>query len=1245
MPVVGWPQYLDQFYEGDYSMPVTTIPRAPRDPAPPLPSGSLQAEAVPDAAKPKPVPLVRLLLPVVMIVAMLGMVALMVLGGGGRELNPMMLMFPLMMLASVATMFAPQGSADDPNERRRTYLRHLKALRGKAEEHAAAQRAHAVHHHPRHDQLVAWVGSNRLWERDAQDDDALAVRVGEGAVALCTPITFPDIDAPEDVDPVCTVSLRQLVHSAGQLPGMPIVIQLRAFRFLGIGGPKARELARAMVMELAAAHGPETVGISALGEGWEWLKWLPHTREPRAARYHVLLVDSVTTTGLEDFFHDETLTTIIDVGARPSTALGLRAEQEGLFLVTDVTGALRVVTEAGDEELGLADAAPEAAALHLARQLAPCRRPEGAVSTARVTDGDLLRLLGHRDIGELAARLWPGRAGRERLNVPLGVDTDGVPVYLDIKEAAHGGAGPHGLCIGATGSGKSELLRTFVTALAATHSPDELNLVLVDFKGGATFLGCDTLPHTAAVITNLEEESILVDRMFDAISGELNRRQELLRAAGNFANVGDFNASEDAVARYGPLPALVIIVDEFSELLGQHPDFADLFVAVGRLGRSLHVHLLLASQRLEEGRLRGLDSHLSYRVGLKTFSAAESRQVLGITDAYALPTKPGAGYLKTGAEEPARMQAAYVSGPLARRVLAAADGPVRGRVTLFHSWDATGEASPHAAEEETQLDHSTTLLDAVVDVARAEATARGQAAHRIWLPPLPPVIELPEVVAGAEPGSGAGLAVALGIVDRPYHQRQDPLVVDLAAAGGHLAVCGGPQSGKSTMLRTVVAALAAGRSPSAVRFYVIDCGGGQLATLERLPHVSGVATKHEPEKLRRIVDEVTQLVADAAADATATRSGDVFLLVDGWHHVGTAGADFEDVGERLTQLAADGPSAGVHLVVSTPRWTTMRPAVRDLIAHRLELRLGEPMDSLIDRKAQAALPVAPGRGLTQDGEPMLIARSSNQDLAHIADVWAAVEPAPRVRLLPEEILLADLTCDAAGNAVGIPVGIGGPRLEPMAWDDAATGHLVCVGAPGSGKSQLLRTVIAGIAARGRDAARIVLIDHRRAHLGAVEESLLAAYSAQSLATEEALRATATTLRERLPGSEVTASQLARRDWWEGPDIYVVIDDLDLVSDVALRPLVELLPHAQDIGLHVVAARKSGGIGRALYGGFLAALRDQLPCALVLDADKDEGPIFGIKPRPQPAGRGQWVVRNEDHGLIQVALATAPEEGA
>ncbi|MDK8475830.1 MULTISPECIES: type VII secretion protein EccCa [unclassified Corynebacterium] len=1212
-----------------------------RDAPPPLPTGTIESEEVPEAVRPQPVRLVRLLLPIVMIAAMLGMVALMVLGAGdSRHISPVSLMFPLMMLASMAMMFGPQNSGQDPDETRRTYLRHIKALREKALDNAGAQRAHELYRHPDPAGLEPLVGSRRMWERGPDDPDALEVRVGTGPTTLCTPINVPDSGATEDLDPVCAVSMRQAIKAVGTVPDLPVVIQLQAFRFLSFTGDNARDTVRALVMQLALAHGPETIGIEAIGGEWEWLKWLPHTREPDKARFRIVLVDALLTTGTEDFFHSDSYTTVIEVGGAPSSALSLRAEQEGLCLVAADT--LQAVTAAGVEELGTPDYLGTAAATIMARRMAVFRRPD---STSGRRGNDLLGLLGYSGVDELAASgMWHGRDGASRLMVPIGIDSIGQPVTLDLKESAHGGMGPHGLCIGATGSGKSELLRTLVTALAATHSPDELNLVLVDFKGGATFLGCDRLPHTSAVITNLEEESTLVERMYDAISGEMNRRQELLRTAGNFANVGEYNASADAVRDYGPLPALVIVVDEFSELLGQHPDFAELFVAVGRLGRSLHVHLLLASQRLEEGRLRGLDSHLSYRIGLKTFSSAESRQVLGVTDAYHLPGQPGAGYLKSDAEDLTRFQASYVSGPLARRVApgagmhAATDlegnpsGPPR-RVELFTGWakdDAAVQNSPAVV-----MDESTSVLTEVVRAAGEEAAARGQEAHRIWLPPLPPVIELSSLEMEGAESTAAELSVPIGIIDRPYYQRQDQLVIDFHQHGGHLALCGGPQSGKSGALRTIVSSLALHLRPEDIRFYVIDLGGGQLTALDRLPHVAGVAGREEGEKIRRIVDEVAGFIR-------RPESRETFLIIDGWHHIGPSNAEFEDIAESITDIVADGASANVHVVIATSRWTTMRPAIRDLIAHRLELRLGEALDSLIDRKLQQKLPSAPGRGLTQAGENMLLAHTSNQDIAHICRVHANAVPAPRLKMLPAVLTPEVLAAHGEAPTGGIPWGIGGRDLSTLAWNPEREPHLVAIGAQGCGKSNFLAQIMRGVSSLPREEARLVVIDQRRAHLGTLDPDMVAAYAATQSSAQEEIVNTVRTLEQRLPGADITPEQLAARDWWEGPDIYVVIDDADLVSDIALAPLIDLLPHARDIGLHMVIARKSGGIGRALFGQFFSAVRDLQPAFLLFDADRDEGTIFGLKPSHQPPGRGQWSIRGENLGIAQVVYGEGKE---
>lgn len=1235
-------------------------PLAPgeREPAPPAPGGSIAIDAVPAAQRPKPMPIIRVLMPVIMVAAMLAMVAVMFLGN--RAASPMMLVLPLMMGMSMLMMFSPPQSEGDVDETRRTYLRHLGVVREKALANAHAQRANSLHHHPAPADLRSRLGSRRMWERAADDADALEVRLGLGDALLGTSLDVKDSGATEELEPVCAVSLRRTLHGVSTIKDMPVVVQLRAFRFIALAGPGARDLARAVVAQLVTAHGPEVIGVQAIGEQWDWIKWLPHAQRPDQARYPILLVDDVATTGTEDFIDDDSFACVIDVATRPAaSALALRAETEGLALGVD--DALTVFTATGVETLGVPDRMNAREALIFARALTPFVRP---TAQSGRSGGDLLSLLGVGSVDDLAPEdLWPERAHpRDKLAVPVGVSEYGESVRLDLKESAHGGTGPHGLCIGATGSGKSELLKSLVTSLAATHSPEELNLVLVDFKGGATFLGCERLPHTAAVITNLEDEAVLVERMYDAVSGELNRRQEVLRKAGNFANITDYNAArgesgspgalESSGSSLPPLPSLVIIVDEFSELLGQHLDFAELFVAVGRLGRSLGVHLLLASQRLEEGKLRGLDSHLSYRIGLKTFSAGESRQVLGVPDAYHLPAQPGAGILKSNSDQLTRFQAAYVSGPLPRRVSRAHGMDAAGTAGMAGT---AGVADPvprvrpfigmtsapsmpvpvweQEADEPVLIEHddSRSLFTAVVDVAREAAAVRGLTAHRMWLEPLPARIELSAVV---QQGQTHAFQPIIGVIDRPYHQRQDRLRLDLTSGGGHVAICGAPQSGKTGTLRTLAASIAHGAGPDECRMYLIDLGGGGLEPVARLPHVAGYAGRGEEERIRRIVDEVSGLV-----DAPEPRH--TFLIIDGWHALTASGSELDDLVDPLTSLAADGPAARVHLIIATPRWTTLRPAIRDLIAHRVELRLVEALDSLVDRKAQEKLPALPGRGLAPDGAQMLVAFTASQDVEHLraAAERAGHQPVPRLKELPAQVRRTEL---AAPTRPGIAFGVGGPQLDTQTWDPAVDPHLVVVGSTKSGKSSTLATIMAGIGELGRDAVRLVVLDQRRTHLGRIDDDLLAAYAGSTTAVADALRNTVATLKARMPAADVSPQELRERSWWSGPEIYLVIDDLDLVPDVELHPVIELLPYARDIGLHLVVARKSGGVGRALFSGVLAALSSEQPAALILSADKDDGVIFGVRPSPQPPGRATFVTQGTARGACQIALPDDPD---
>jgi S-DNA-T family DNA segregation ATPase FtsK/SpoIIIE len=428
------------------------------------------------------------------------------------------------------------------------------------------------------------------------------------------------VDSVNRLDPVGVAALRRFLDTHSTLSNVPIVIALRDSAAVSVVGDpgQVRALLRAMICQLAVMHSPTTVLIAAAvthrnRPNWEWLKWLPHNRHPHAfddSGPSRMVYASLAATR-------EAIGDVMDRSNGP-TAPHLVVVVDGEYENPEwaANGVTTLMVERRDDEpvvvrvLGedvaaLPDRLSYAAALLCAQRLAGYRAGRMDAAPDEMTWQHLV------GIDDVDAYSPAAQRGIRSLRVPVGTAVTGVAVELDINEAAADGMGPHGLCIGATGSGKSEFLRTVALGMIVGHSSEELNLVLVDFKGGATFSGLEPAPHVAAVITNLSDKAALVARMRDALMGEMNRRQEVLRAAGNLDGIAAYQRRRRMETRLGPLPTLFIIVDEFSELLSQQPDFADVFVAIGRLGRSLGVHLLLASQRLDEGRLRGLESHLS----------------------------------------------------------------------------------------------------------------------------------------------------------------------------------------------------------------------------------------------------------------------------------------------------------------------------------------------------------------------------------------------------------------------------------------------------------------------------------------------------------------------------------------------------------------------------------------------------------------------------------------------------------
>jgi S-DNA-T family DNA segregation ATPase FtsK/SpoIIIE len=1132
------------------------------------------------------------------------------------------------------------------------------------------------------------VDTDRVWERRRADGDFAEVRVGVGSGPTATALRPAATRAGAEPDPVAGAALRHFLDTYAAIPGLPVTLSLAAGQRVRIHGHRraATDLVRAMVAQLATFHAPDDLRIAVCADphrraDWEWVKWLPHAGHPtRTDGAGALRLVASSPARLADLV--ATLPAgperphLVVVCDRPGTdPADMSSVADAGVLCLDGAapgpGAAGTVLEVGARLRShraagwpAGDAVPDrltrVEAEALARRLAPLRlagEPGGPGPGAAGPAG-LPELLGLGPPDRFdPAMAWAPRPPAEQLRVPIGTGVDGGAVELDLKESAAGGMGPHGLLVGATGSGKSELLRTIVLGLAATHSSEQLNLVLVDFKGGATFASLDRLPHTAAVITNLAGELPLVDRMADALNGELVRRQELLRRAGNYPGRAGYERARAEGAPLAPLPVLLVACDEFSELLSAKPEFIDLFVQIGRVGRSLGVHLLLASQRLEEGRLRGLDTHLSYRIGLRTFSALESRAVLGVPDAHQLPPEPGHGYLAPGTGELVRFRAAYASGS---GPPASSPGDAGPAGCPGDALPAVTRVVPYGTREVPATGPDPGGAPAgpsVLDLLVGRMAGAGPAAHQVWLPPLaePPALgELLGPVA-RDPARGLGvtdpalrgaLRVPVALVDRPLQQRRDPLWLSLAGAGGHVAVVGGPRAGKSTAVSTLVCALALTHTPAEVQVYCLDFGGGSLAVLRDLPHVGGVAGRLDTAAVRRTVAQVATLLSgrERRGGDRDDPYGEVFLVVDGWS---TLRGEYEDLEPVMADLAARGLSYGVHVVATAARWLDFRPAVREVFGSRLELQLGDPADSIASRRAAAAVPASPGRGVTPDGLHLLTAlpRLAGTDLVTaVASAWRG-PPAPPVRLLPAEVDYRQMAPGPAGadRAAGLrlPVGVAEADLGPVVVDFAAEPHLLAFGDSGCGKSSFLRALAVSLTRRFEPSrARLVLLDYRRSLLGAVTTEHLIGYGSAAEPATGLIESVASYLRRRLPGPQVTPGQLRERSWWQGPECFVLVDDYDLVAAGGPNPLLPLLPYlpqARDVGLHLVLARRSGGAARAMYEPVLQRLRELATPGLVMSGDPDEGPLVGsTRPQPMPPGRGWLATRREGVRLVQLA---------
>jgi S-DNA-T family DNA segregation ATPase FtsK/SpoIIIE len=1200
------------------------------------------------------------------------------------------------------------SSARTRRVQRERYLDYLERVRARTRSRSIETREQATLLDPPPVALTEIVRDPaRLWERRRSDSDFLRVRVGSGTRRWLELALPAEGNPVEPYDPIMSAEAEQVVAQHEVVRGMPITVDLAGAGHVSVIGPRhdVVNVARALIAQLAVFHAPDDMMMALTfpehaASDWRGVDQLPHlivedvfdgpvparriAPTPQALRTVIgedladraQLAATARRGGLEQGPADiPRLVVFMDDYGRiagslpvPDAELSLRdlritivhllsdrlhePSDVTLRIVVDDAGARvsdarlpRPVTEFAPDDM------PVALFDVLTRALAPLRlsmsRRDEAESARAI---DISELLGLGEIRTMDPAVTQApRSPRDFLRVPVGLDDFGEPLLLDIKEASQLGIGPHGLCVGATGSGKSEFLRTFVLSLASSHGPEDLAMILIDYKGGAAFAPFASLPHVAGLIDNLADDPQLTQRARASLAGEVVRRQKLLKDAGNVPSITHYAELRAQRPDLPGMPHLLVVIDEFGELLTAEPDLIDLLIQIGRIGRTLGIHMLLSSQRLEAGKLRGLDTYLSYRIALRTFSEAESSMIIDTSDAFRLPAVPGYAYLKFDTTL-RRFRSGYVSGAVATAEPDEAPDSSGQRRDIIPLPTYNGIAVRETSESAEEALARPVVGRVLVDLAVERLRLVGEPVAPVWLPPLPDRLTLASLVDRAD--DRRALSIPIGLVDEPDRQRQDPWVLDLTRSGGHVAVFGAPQSGRTSFLRTLVVSLALTHRPDQVAVYGLDFSGGGLSRVEGFPHVGGVGTRTSREKLQRVTEEMRRMLLERealfarhAVDSMSTlrtlhaegrvpelEAADVVLVVD---EAGALRGDHEQLEPVVQELLQRGGSYGIHVVLALTRWNDLRTTLQPFIGTRIELRLNDALESLAGRRLSETLRAEqPGRAITDDRRFAQIALPVLERLAIDTTARWKGAGAREIRLLPEILPMTALP-DPIDVPHLVPVGLAQEDMQPVALDlRGRDPHVLVFGDPGAGKSNLLRVLIDGAVARSTPQELVVaLVDIRGALSDACPDDYLGGYASDATQAAELVTAIVGELTRRRAEHDTAAAR-----------ILLVIDDHDIVAASgtdALRPLLPFIASARDLRFTVVLARPVAGTSRAFYDLVLQSLRDNGATAAVMSGERSEGQIVpGIRAERMVPGRARLVRRGDRAQLVQVALQGA-----
>jgi len=965
--------------------------------------------------------------------------------------------------------------------------------------------------------------SSRVYERASGDSDFLTLSLGLSDTPTSYTVKF-SADANKKHDPLYE-EMELVVSRHRTLKAMPTVIDLKNAH-LGLFGekPYIHHQLKSIISQLCffqSYHDIEIVVLVEEGDraAFEWIRWYPHCcvkminvtglisaenhrdqalgnitqvlkqrqqkteeakKDSRYLPHYIFIADSpklIANHSIMEFLQisDTTLgfsliyTTHLQANLPENikTVFRLDGGENGTLVMNEGNLVHRPVKLPDIKSIAFE---------RMARKLAPLKHVQG-VSTQipeSVTFFELYNVSRPEEIPVLS--LWDKNTCYKSLAVPLGLRGKEDIVLLNLHENAHG---PHGLVAGTTGSGKSEIVQSYILSLAVNFHPHEVGFLLIDYKGGGMANLFAKLPHLLGTITNLDGSESM--RALASIKSELKRRQSIFGDAG-VNNINQYTKLFKSGEATLPMPHLFIISDEFAELKKEQPDFMAELVSTARIGRSLGVHLILATQKPSGVVDDQIWSNSKFKLALKVANESDSNEVLKTPDAARI-TQAGRAYLQVGNNEIYELfQSAWSGAPYIEDVVE------RGFDSRVYEINRLGQGvllNEDLSEVDKTKDAKFTQLDVTVNHVNAIHEGLGATiVDRPWLPPLESKIVTSAIRAGHDVGTiyTHNLIVPLGMVDIPEAQQQIEFEHNFPE-DGNFAAFGASGFGKSTTMQTIALTLATSNSPKLCQFFILDYGNSALAQLQGLPHTADYLALDDTEKLDKLLnlfaDELKlrkHLFASKNAlnfrmynEVTDKKLAAIFLIVDNYDVVREARDDLE---EFLVKLTRDGPGVGVYTIASATRANAMKYSVLSNFKNKIAQFMVEKSDAttLIGR-SNYELPEVRGRALVkladvhvgqcylpvEHDEDVQYAKRIGDLVAEIAELNTA-DSATGVRILGETVSFCELSPYINSEKRVAWIGFDTETTEPIGLDLSIPFHLI-IGGAAMGKTNVLRTLL------------------------------------------------------------------------------------------------------------------------------------------------------------------------------------------